>query len=90
MRTRGNHASGWSCEAAGTVCRGAPLRFALLACLGKRVSHARGIEIRGINRCARLLPPGVGDRSGVDGIEAGQVDERHGRGLGRAVVTGHR
>ena len=62
-------------KVAGAFGRGGPIGRALAACRRKCLPHAFGIEIGGVHWCSGLLPPGVIQSAGIDGIETEFVDK---------------
>jgi hypothetical protein len=60
---------GWRLEGARAICSGAPLCGAFVFRLRQGSPYAVGVEVCGIDRSARLLPPGFIDPAGVHSIE---------------------
>src|SRR5262249_1714840 len=60
---------------------------ALAACRRKCLPHAFGIEIGGVHWCSGLLPPGVIQSAGIDGIETEFVDKLQDDGFGLCIVA---
>ena len=74
-------------KVAGAFGRGGPIGCALAACRRKCLPHAFSIEIGGVHWCSGLLPPGVLQSAGIDGIETELVDKLQDDGLSLCIVA---
>ena len=59
----------------GTVRGGAPFRSTVFFGVGQSTPHTLGVEVRGVDCRAGLLPPGLIQPSSVDAVKAQFINE---------------
>src|SRR6266403_5979048 len=74
-------------EATWAVRGAAPFRSAVFARFVQAAPHTVGVEVLGVDRRTRLLPPGLVQTAGIDAIKAQFPDELQNEGLGCVVVA---